>query len=105
MWSPLLAVLGALVMLASMLHWAGRAQAKVQTAWLMRSAAVILKQARGELPALEQRLDAFAARLVELATASDADELLVVGHSSGAMLAVSVVARALAADPTLLERR
>jgi hypothetical protein len=105
MWSPPLAVLGALVMLASMLHWAGRAQAKVQTAWLMRSAAVILKQARGELPALEQRLDAFAARLVELATASDADELLVVGHSSGAMLAVSVVARALAADPTLLERR
>lgn len=88
-----------------LLFFAARhAQAQVQMAWLMRSAAVILRQARGELPALETRLDAFAARLRELSASAELDELLIVGHSSGAMLAASVVARALNADAALLQR-
>jgi hypothetical protein len=45
-------------------------------------------------PDLEARLDAFAARL-NAARGQDWDEVLVVGHSSGAALAVAVVARAL----------
>jgi len=84
--------------------WAQRAQAKVQMAWLMRSASVVLQQARGRLPALEERLDQFAMRLCELVDAPDIDEVLVVGHSSGAVLAVSVVARALRGDAQLLQR-
>ena len=47
---------------------------------------------------LEARLDAFAARLAA-ARQQDWDEVLVVGHSSGAALAVSVVARSLRASP------
>lgn len=74
-------------------HWMN---ARAQSDWLMRSARVILMQARGELPELEQRLSHFADRLLaELQSADGPDEVLVVGHSSGAMLAVSVVARAL----------
>jgi hypothetical protein len=99
--------LGMSVVLAGVLPlrwWGQRAQDKVQMAWLMRSANVVLRQARGEMPALEARLDEFALRLRELVGAPDVDEVLVVGHSSGAMLAVSVVARALRADPQLLER-
>ncbi|WP_374567682.1 hypothetical protein [Ideonella sp.] len=99
--------LGVLVVAAGALalrHWAQRAQAKVQMAWLMRSASVILEQARGQLPALEERLDEFARRLCERVGASEVDEVLVVGHSSGAMLAASVVARALLADDHLLRR-
>jgi len=92
-------------MLAALGWLARRAQSKVQMAWLMRSASVILEQAKERLPSLEARLDAFADRLVELAGAPDVDELLVVGHSSGAMLAVSVMARALARDAPLLDRR
>ncbi len=47
---------------------------------------------RGAYPAaLEQRLRAFRSRIAE-ALASDVDEVLVVGHSSGAHLAVSVLA-------------
>jgi pimeloyl-ACP methyl ester carboxylesterase len=84
---------------------ARRAQAKVQMAWLMRSARVILEQACGRLPALERRLDDFAARVVELALRPDLDEVLVVGHSSGSMLAVSVMARALETKPALLGKR
>lgn len=90
--------------IAPLRAWAQRAQTKVQMAWLMRSASVVLQQARGRLPALEERLDQFAKRLRELVDASAVDEVLVVGHSSGAMLAVSVVARALRADPQLLQR-
>lgn len=49
-------------------------------------------QAGGAYPAdLEARLTAFAGRIAE-ALDSDADEVLVVGHSSGAHLAVSVLA-------------
>lgn len=103
--SPLLGLAGAAALLALLLTLARRAQAKVQMAWLMRSASVILQQARGSLPALEQRLDAFAAHLVAKTLSDEVDEVLVVGHSSGAMLAVSVMARALAQAPTLLEQR
>ncbi|MCD2344481.1 hypothetical protein LRH25_29580 [Ideonella azotifigens] len=70
-------------------------QARTQMAWLMRSATVILQQACGQTPDLEARLDEFASRLHQVLSRPDLDEVLVVGHSSGAMLAVSVVARAL----------
>jgi hypothetical protein len=71
------------------------AEAKVQMAWLMRSTRFILRQAGGGTPALEARLDEFAARVAAVRAAAEVDEILVVGHSSGAMLAVSVVARTL----------
>ncbi|MFZ5548835.1 MAG: hypothetical protein ACOZJX_09080 [Pseudomonadota bacterium] len=102
--SPILALGLSIAMLGGLGALAKRAQAKVQMAWLMRSAAVIQQQAKGHLPALEQRLDAFAAHLVAQASSDAVDEVLVVGHSSGAMLAVSVVARALAQSPTLLQQ-
>ena len=56
---------------------------------------------RGERADFEQRIDAFAARLVASARASDADEIVVVGHSGGAVAAALMVARALALDPDL----
>jgi hypothetical protein len=103
--SPMLGLAAAAALLGLLLALARRAQAKVQMAWLMRSAGVILQQARGGLPALDQRLDAFAAHVAAKASFDDVDELLVVGHSSGAMLAVSVMARALSQAPTLLAQR
>jgi hypothetical protein len=50
-------------------------------------------------PDLEERIEAFAGRIVS-ALEGDADEVLVVGHSSGAHLAVSAVARARSAHVT-----
>lgn len=90
---------------AGLAAWARRAQARVQMAWLMRSASVVLRQARDGLPELQARLDSFAAQLCECAARPDVDEVLVVGHSSGAMLAASVVARALELDAALLRHR
>jgi pimeloyl-ACP methyl ester carboxylesterase len=50
---------------------------------------------------VEQRLDGFAKRIVAAARANSADEILIVGHSLGATMAVEVIARALDQDPAL----
>jgi hypothetical protein len=50
---------------------------------------------------IEQRLDRLAAELVAAASNSDADEILVIGHSLGAVLAVDLLDRALKLDPEL----
>ena len=52
-------------------------------------------------PEIEQRLDKLAAELVAAASSSAADEILVVGHSLGAVLAVDLLDRALKLDPAL----
>ena len=57
--------------------------------------------ARGQRPDWEERLEIFAGYVVEAARAGTADEIVIVGHSSGSFLAVSVLARALARDPQL----
>jgi hypothetical protein len=54
---------------------------------------------RQKRTALEARLDQFARNLVELARASTADEIVLVGHSLGAVQVIDVVARAKRLDP------
>lgn len=57
---------------------------------------------RGRHPEVEARVVAFADRLRAVEAEAEAlgvDEIIVAGHSLGAMLAVSAVAEALAADP------
>ena len=56
---------------------------------------------RGGRADFEKRIDAFAARLVASARSSEADEIVVVGHSGGAVAAVLMVARAFTLDPGL----
>ncbi len=60
--------------------------------------------AHRQRPDWEQRMDIFAAYVVEAIRASDADEAVIVGHSSGSFLAVDVLDRALARDPDLGKR-
>ncbi|WP_439368076.1 hypothetical protein ACRQ5Q_21525 [Bradyrhizobium sp. PMVTL-01] len=50
---------------------------------------------------IEQRLDRLAAELVAASGNSAADEILVIGHSLGAVLAVDLLGRALKLDPAL----
>jgi hypothetical protein len=54
---------------------------------------------------LEQRLHKLAAEIVAAAKGSDADELLVIGHSLGAVLAVDLFDRALMLDPAFGTRK
>ena len=95
--------IGAAVVLAGGWGWwrfAAWAEARVQMAWLMRSTRFILRQAAGRTPELEARIDAFAEQVRRALAENDVDEVLVVGHSSGAMLAASVVARVAGAGAT-----
>lgn len=57
--------------------------------------------AHRQRPDWEARFDVFAEHLVEAATTSNADEIVVIGHSSGSFVAVDVLARSLARDPDL----
>ena len=70
---------------------------KLNTTWLVRIFSFAGKQALGQLPELETRLDAMAARIKKKMRANDVDEILIVGFSVGSILAVSAVARALCA--------
>jgi len=55
-------------------------------------------------PNIGERLDRFASELVRLARETDADEIVVYGHSLGAPLSLVVVDRALQLDPLLAQR-
>jgi hypothetical protein len=52
-------------------------------------------------PEWDQRIDRFAQHLVKVARESDADEIVIVGHSSGSFLGTEMLARALQLDPAL----
>jgi hypothetical protein len=55
----------------------------------------------GERSEIEQRIDNFAAKIVERARKADVDEILLVGHSLGAALTLAAVALGLKQDPGL----
>jgi hypothetical protein len=52
-------------------------------------------------PDWDERIDRFAQHLVDVARSSDAEEIVVVGHSSGSFLGAEILARALKLDPAL----
>jgi hypothetical protein len=59
---------------------------------------------RGRRADIEARLDRFAERLVACVRTGTADEIVIVGHSLGAIFVVDLVTRALARDPDLARR-
>jgi hypothetical protein len=61
----------------------------------------LLEYARGKPSCFDRAIEAGARRLVEVARANEADEIVVVGHSGGGVTAPAVVARALELDPDL----
>jgi hypothetical protein len=52
-------------------------------------------------PEWDARIDRFARHLVKVASSSDAEEIVIVGHSSGSFLGVDILARALQIDPDI----
>lgn len=80
------------------------AERRMNSLWLVRIYSFTRKQCNAQLDDLEQRLDGFAQQLVAQAQAAQDDEILLVGHSTGSIMAVSVLARALQLDPDLASR-
>ena len=69
--------------------------------WLMRSYAFTAQQAQGRVPTLDARLSQHANTLLSRLANNEDDEILVVAHSSGTIMAVSMLAKALRLDPQL----
>lgn len=67
--------------------------------WLLRAWIFMLAWGRGEVPALAPRWEAFARRIDDDQRTDPVDETLIVGHSAGAMVAISVAERWLALQP------
>lgn len=88
-WLPGL-VLG-LGAVAAILWWFRRIDGRVFAYYLMHDYAFTAQDGGAYPPALEARIGAFADRVAAV-LAGDWDEVLVVGHSSGAYIAVSVLA-------------
>jgi pimeloyl-ACP methyl ester carboxylesterase len=100
-WSALAAGLAALTTLAGWLLLALQLEKKFNMAWLLRSYAFTALQAKGLAPELDARLEEHAETLLERIRSGGYDEVLVVGHSSGSMMAATALANALRRDPEL----
>lgn len=96
---PSLGWLG-LVVIWPVLEWFRRKDNKFFAYYLMHDYAYSSRLRGSNPPELEERMTAFKATL-EAAFREQCDEVLVVGHSSGAHLAVHVLADILRENPTL----
>ncbi len=94
-------VVAGLLMFAAMVRgpcrWLGLAT--LFDDWIFSS-----KYVRAGYPVLEQRLDVIAKKIDTAARSADVDEILVIGHSLGAAIAVDLLGRVLALNPFIGER-
>jgi hypothetical protein len=93
----LIAIVLAVVLTRSAEPWLRRAYVY----HLLDDAINLWKYAQGLHPDLDARLEQFAQRIVAASRETSAQEILIVGHSSGSILAIDIVARALVHDPEL----
>lgn len=70
-------------------------EAGLNAFWLARSCTFLVDRSRGHVPGIEDRCQAFAELVAKTVDGGDNDEVLLVGHSVGTHLAVTVAARAL----------
>jgi len=61
--------------------------------WLLRTFLFVYEWGRGKHPQLEQRFKSFVQHIIDEQTTNPVDEVLLVGHSIGTMVAVEVAAR------------
>lgn len=98
---PVAGILAAFATYAILMRWPGHP-------WFVRLLlndwALIRNFALGRAPALEARFEQAAARIVEIARPTDADEIVLVGHSSGTFHVLDIAGRALVRDPHLPDR-
>jgi hypothetical protein len=91
--------IAALAFFAGLLRLRPRLEQRLGSLWLARTFAFMADQGGGRAADMEERIDTFAARIADSLAAGDSDEVLVVGHSAGAQIAVAALAAALARLP------
>jgi hypothetical protein len=80
-------------------------EARYSMYWMVRSYAFNALQAQGKTPELEQRLQSHARTVVNKVLQGGYDEVLLVGHSSGASMAASMLGKALAVNPEIARQK
>ncbi len=69
--------------------------------WLLRVYGAMQPWAYGKIPEMDERIREFANHIIERIRGSDADEILVVGHSVGTILTIPLVVELLKREPEL----
>lgn len=100
-WSATAAGFAALTTLACSMLLALQLENKFSMTWLLRSYAFTARQANGMVPQLNARLEQHARTLLARIHSGVDDEVLIVGHSSGCMMAAMVLANAVRRDSGL----
>jgi hypothetical protein len=77
---------------------------KIGVFWLLRIYAFSVRWGKGEVYSIEDRIDHFSQEIAKAVRDEDADEILLISHSVGTILAVSVLARALQKESDGWER-
>lgn len=72
-----------------------RFEPNLASLWIGRYCSFTSDQGRGRVPVIDQRIKEFAARITHTINAGGMDEVLLIGHSAGAQIAVSVAAEVL----------
>lgn len=72
-----------------------RFEPKLASLWIGRYCSFTSDQGRGRVPAIETRITAFAERITAMIKTGGMDEVLLIGHSAGAQIAVAVAAEVL----------
>lgn len=75
--------------------------ARFRSYWLLRTYGLMQPWVYGKMPELDERLRDFASFMVQKLRATDADEVLLVGHSVGTILSIPLVAEMLRQDPQI----
>lgn len=97
-WVGAIPALASLLLAPRVWRWL---EEKLNVCWLSRCFTYMRRRAEEASPDLAERDQAFAAAIAAAWADPANDEVLVVGHSLGALHAVSALSRALAADPSL----
>lgn len=102
-WWP--CVLITLASFTAMFWFARRLEKTMPYLWLVYVYNFTADQANNRVQQIDERMDQFARRIADYVATSDDDEVLIVGHSNGATIAISTLARALQRDPDLGRHR
>ncbi len=100
-WAASAAAVAGFAAVSGLSLWLERAFA---LGWLLRTYAFVFNYGLGQIPAMDTRLDQFAQHIARYIETSNDDEIVIVGHSVGANLAVSMLARAVTVNPELWRR-
>ncbi len=97
-WLGIVPAAGILVGTVALGRWLDE---RFRSFWLLRVYGAMQPWVYGKIPELDERIREFARDMVEKIRASDAEEVILVGHSVGTILTIPLVAELLKLEPEL----